>query len=123
MNPAFATLTIGQAPRTDIVPVIEEALPPGLTCMHVGVLDGLTPEQVREKFEPQPGNEQLVSRLATGESVLLDRDRIQSALQQRINELCETGYELILLLCTGSFEGLVAKGAMLLEPDRVLPPL
>jgi protein AroM len=123
VNSKFATLTIGQAPRMDIVPSIEEALPKGMTCVHAGVLDGMTPDRVKRDFTPRAGREQVISRLTTGETVVLDREAIRRGLQAKINELCDLGCGVILVLCTGRFEGLTATGAMLLEPDHVLPPL
>lgn len=37
----LGTITIGQAPRADITPILDAALPPTLPRRHVGLLDGL----------------------------------------------------------------------------------
>ena len=39
----LGTITIGQAPRPDITPILLQHLPPGVSCVHAGLLDGLTP--------------------------------------------------------------------------------
>lgn len=119
---AFATLTIGQAPRTDIMPLLDEYLPRDRVT-HAGLLDGLTREQVEQRFAPEEGEDVLVSRLLDGTQVRLASSRVEQALQLKIDWLESEGCETILLLCTGEFHHLKAKSAMLLEPDRIIPPL
>jgi protein AroM len=113
MMTSFATLTIGQAPRSDIMPLLDEYLPPDMVT-HTGLLDGLTLAQIEQRFSPGPGEDVLVSRLLDGTQVRLASPRVEQALQQK---------NTILLLCTGVFHNLRAKEAMLLEPDRIIPPL
>ncbi|MGY2940640.1 hypothetical protein ACVWWM_000831 [Ewingella americana] len=54
MMTSFATLTIGQAPRSDIMPLLMEYLPEE-SVTHVGLLDGLTSEQIEQRFSPEEG--------------------------------------------------------------------
>lgn len=122
MLTSFATLTIGQAPRTDIMPLLDEHLPRDRVT-HAGLLDGLTREQIEQRFAPQPGEDVLVSRLLDGTQVRLASPRVEKALQEKIDWLESEGCETILLLCTGEFHHLQAKEALLLEPDRIIPPL
>ncbi len=122
MLTSFATLTIGQAPRTDIMPLLDEYLPREQVS-HTGLLDGLTREQIELRFAPEPGEDVLVSRLLDGTQVRLASSRVEPALQEKIDWLESEGCETILLLCTGEFHHLKAKNALLLEPDRIIPPL
>jgi protein AroM len=122
MMTSFATLTIGQAPRSDIMPLLDEYLPPDMVT-HTGLLDGLTLAQIEQRFSPGPGEDVLVSRLLDGTQVRLASPRVEQALQQKIDWLESEGCNTILLLCTGVFHNLRAKEAMLLEPDRIIPPL
>ncbi|VDZ51960.1 AroM protein [Serratia odorifera] len=122
MSASFATLTIGQAPRSDIMPLLSAYLPESSTT-HIGLLDGLTADQVAARYAPQPGEKRLVTRLLDGSQVTLAAARVEQGLQQKIHELEQRGCEVILLLCTGEFGHLQAEQALLLEPDRIIPPL
>ncbi|WP_437613028.1 AroM family protein [Erwinia sp. V71] len=122
MKPALVTLTIGQSPRSDILPLLLEHLPEECIA-HAGLLDGLTVEDVAQQFAPQPGERVRVTRLQTGCVVCLSADKVERALQCRITELEQQGFEIILLLCSGQFASLWTHQALLLEPDRIIPPL
>ncbi len=122
MTASFATLTIGQAPRSDIMPLLSAYLP-AERVRHVGLLDGLDIGQIAERYAPQQGDKLLVSRLLDGTQVTLGAARVESGLQEKICELEATGCEVILLLCTGEFGRLQAERVLLLEPDRIIPPL
>ncbi len=122
MNASFATLTIGQAPRGDIMPLLATYLPVE-QVMHVGLLDGLSEQQIAQRYHPQPGEKVLVTRLLNGAQVILSAARVERGLQQKIDWLDDLGCETILLLCTGEFGRLSAARALLLEPDRIVPPL
>jgi protein AroM len=116
-----ATLTIGQAPRADITPILQTHWPSQANCVHKGLLDGLSPAEIATRFAPQPGDALLTTRLLGGTSVLLGKSAVQRALQEAISTLEAGGCEMILLLCTGEFEALKCEKAWLVEPDRVLP--
>lgn len=122
MTASFATLTLGQAPRSDIMPLLSAYLP-AERVRHVGLLDGLDAGQIAERYAPQQGDKLLVSRLLDGTQVTLCAARVESGLQQKIRELEAAGCQVILLLCTGEFGQLQAEQALLLEPDRIIPPL
>jgi protein AroM len=118
----LGTVTIGQAPRTDITPILEAALPPGTEHMQVGVLDGLSRAEIDARYRVQPSGAVLVSRLADGRSVKLDKAAVQQDLAGKLAELERRGCSVILVLCTGEFHGLSSRGAWLVEPDRIVPP-
>lgn len=122
MKKSLITLTIGQTPRSDILPLLLEHLP-AEQIDHAGLLDGLSAEQVAERYAPAAGEKVLVSRLQDGSQVLLSSARIEMGLQEKLLELEEQGYETILLLCTGEFGHLQTQKAVVLEPDRIIPPL
>jgi len=121
--PRVGTLTIGQAPRPDVTPILEEHLPAGTAFVHAGVLDGLTATQVEERFGHRPGDRLLVSRLLDGRSVRLDAARIEAGVRTGLTDLEARGCHIIVLLCTGTFHDLACGQAWLLEPDRIIPPL
>jgi len=115
-------ITIGQAPRKDVAPILERYLEGRAELVQVGVLDGFSKAHIEANLAPEPGDYVLTSRLATGESVVMSREKIQPILQRKIHELEERGIRQILLLCTGVFTGLKTNTAHLIEPDLILPP-
>ena len=119
----LGTITIGQAPRADITPILDAALPPTLPRRHVGLLDGLSRAAIAERLAPRPGHPVLVSRLLDGGSVTVDKEAAEATIQQRIDALEEEGCTTILPLCTGRFTHLSTRGAALIEPERLLAPV
>jgi protein AroM len=118
----LGTLTIGQAPRPDIGPILEAALPPGARVIHAGVLDGLGRAEIDARYAPRAGKAMLVTRLLDGSSVRLDKAAVRAALDGKLRELEDQGCSVVLILCTGEFQGLALSRAWLVEPDRIVPP-
>jgi protein AroM len=123
MRPAkLGTITIGQAPRPDITPILDAAIGAEVERLHTGLLDGLDRAAIAARFAPMPGRPELITRLLDGSVVTIDRDAAQEAARNKLNELEDRGCTTILLLCTGQFAHLTCRRAWLLEPDRIVPP-
>jgi protein AroM len=118
MKPRLGLVTIGQAPRADIVPEMADLLGPGVEIVERGALDGLGRPEIAA-LAPGPGDDVLVTRLADGASVFLAKRHVTPRVQQKLDELDALGVAMTILLCTGKFEGLRASRP-LLEPDKVL---
>jgi len=107
-----AFITIGQAPRPDIM---DEMRPwwdgLSLDIEEHGALDGLTPEGIGRLA---PGNEDvpLVSRLHDGTEVLLAADSVHRRVEEIARKLDGGGIDVVVLLCTGRFHGLTSKGIL-----------
>jgi protein AroM len=56
-----------------------------------------------------------------GRVVELSRSRMRDGAEQALKRLEAGGYDVILILCTGSFEGLQSERAWLVEPDHIIP--
>lgn len=110
-------VTIGQSPRADDLSA-EVAEVAGFEVVERGALDDLTREQVAA-LGPRPGGELLVSQLADGTPVRLDRDAITERLQVAIADLEQEGVAATLLLCTGEFPPF-AHSRPLLVPSAAL---
>ncbi|MFP9229758.1 hypothetical protein A0E43_13440 [Pectobacterium cacticida] len=119
----LGTLTIGQAPRADITPILAAHLPASVECIHAGLLDGLSTAQIAQRFAPQGDEAILTSRLLDGSAVILGKGAVRHGVQQKLNQLEQQGCGIILLLCTGEFDGLQCQQAWLIEPDRIVPPV
>lgn len=115
-------ITIGQAPRTDIAPIIEKYLDGRAELVQVGVLDGMSKEYIDQYLSPEKDDYVLTSLLVTNESVIMSREKIKPILQEKITYLERQGIEQILLLCTGVFPGLTTSSSHLIEPDHIIPP-
>lgn len=115
-------ITIGQAPRTDVAPIMKANLGAEIELVQMGVLDRMEKEQIEAELGPVKGDYVLTSKLVNGHSVVMSREKIKPLLQKKINEMEAQGITNILLLCTGVFPGLKTKKAFLIEPDHIIPP-
>lgn len=111
-------VTIGQAPRLDVVPEMRELLGPEVEVLEAGALDGLTLEEVRT-LRPHEGDYILTTRLRDGTEVLVAKRHIVPRVQQRIAELEQRGAEVVGLLCTGAFPDIDSRRP-LLRPQQLL---
>lgn len=118
----LGTLTIGQAPRADITPILDDVLDAHLARRHAGVLDGLSRAEIDRGFAAEAGKPVLITKLLDGSAVVIDRARTEAAAQAKLAILEAEGCSTILMLCTGHFESLKTDKARLIEPDRILPP-
>lgn len=116
MRRTLGLVTIGQAPRPDLVQEYEHALPDA-RILQAGALDELSEAEVLA-LTPGPGDEVLVSRLRSGREVRLARRHLEPRLQARLDQLSGDA-DLTVLLCTGEFPALHPRGTVLV-PQRVL---
>jgi len=97
-----AFVTIGQSPRSDVLPdILAETRTPFAVTEH-GALDALDDAAIAD-LAPRAGEECLVSRLRDGREVLLGKPAIDRRLHAILAELDTGGFDLLVLLCTGQF--------------------
>ncbi|MFP4646074.1 MAG: AroM family protein [Candidatus Bipolaricaulota bacterium] len=117
----IGTVTIGQSPRTDLVPEMEEMLNRlteiDFEFIEKGALDGLSFSEA-QALKPDPQDEKLVTRMKDGREVSVAKSAILTRMQNKIRELEETA-DLIALLCSGSFPRFEAH-IPLLYPHKLL---
>lgn len=124
MTAKLGTITIGQAPRLDVTPILDQHVAAAIPRVHVGVLDRLSRDEIAAGFAPRGRDAaRMVTRLADGSSVEVDASAIEAGVQRRLTELEDAGCTVIVVLCTGVFRGLRSRKAWLIEPDRILPAL
>jgi protein AroM len=97
-----AFVTIGQSPRSDVLPDILKETQTPFEVTEQGALDGLTDTEIAN-LAPRPGEERLVTRLRDGREVLLGKPAIDRRLHEILVELDHGGFDLLVLLCTGHF--------------------
>jgi protein AroM len=118
MKARVGMVTIGQAPRVDVVPEMAAILGPRVEIMERGALDGLAGPTIAA-MEPTGDDAVLVTRLADGAHVFVGKRSVTPLMQERIDALEADGVDLIVVLCTGKFAGLRARRP-LVQPDLVL---
>ncbi|MDR1058568.1 MAG: AroM family protein [Treponema sp.] len=114
----IGTVTIGQAPRTDVISDIAPILGKDVEIVEAGALDGLSKEEIGQ-FAPVEGDYILVTRLKDGSSVHVAEKYITPRIIEKINTHFKNGIPLVLLLCTGDFPGF-DEGGLLIRPQRIL---
>src|SRR4051812_35990583 len=102
MPKQVAFLTIGQSPRSDLVPPMLEEMRSAVEPVEFGALDDMGRAEIAA-LAPRPGEERLVSRLRDGTEIVLGKPAIENRLASILERLDEGGYDLIVLLCTGRF--------------------
>ena len=111
-------ITVGQAPRSDVVPDMAAILGADIDIVEGGALDGLTREQIA-RLAPEGDDEIIVTRMADASSVFVGKSKMIPLVEARIAALEGKGVALNVLLCTGEFPKLAAKRP-LLEPQQLL---
>ena len=114
-------ITIGQSPRTDVVPEMKEILGPKVEVMEAGALDGLSLEEVR-RFYPKIGDYILCTRMSDGTEVVVAKKHILPRVQRCIDLLTGKGAEVLLFLCTGRFPEFSSK-RLFIEPQKIVDHL
>ena len=109
-------ITIGQAPRVDLTPALQQRLP-GVCLLERGALDGLTQQEITA-LAPNAGDEVLTTRLTNGSAVIISGAQIWPLLQRAIRDV-EASVDAVLLACTGGFPTF-DHVKPLINPDRVI---
>ena len=117
-TPAVGLVTIGQSPRTDVVPDIAARLPAGTPVLERGALDGADRGELA-RLAPEPGEEVLVSRLRDGTEVALAEARLLPLVQAAVDHVTGRGAALVAVLCTGPLPRLRCRTPLLLPGAMV----
>jgi protein AroM len=101
-----AFVTIGQAPRDDIVPELLSLLgvgPREIDTHQFGALDELGAAEIAT-HPPAPREGRLYTRLADGDHVVVGAGFVARRLEPLLQRLDGQGYDLIVLITTGVFQ-------------------
>lgn len=101
----IAFVTIGQTPRSDIVPEMIAEITAGLDVApsyeEFGVLDNLEGGAL-DAFRAREGELSFATRLANGEEMVSSKERTEERLNEILAEIDARGFDLVVLLCTGT---------------------
>ncbi len=111
-------VTIGQAPRDDIVALFAAQAPPGTKVVLRGALDGLSDEEV-DALPPLNGADTLYTRLRGGRDVKISKQAVIARSPAALAKLRADGCDAIVYACTGEFPPMEGDAGVLF-PSRVL---
>jgi len=116
--PVVGVVTIGQSPRTDVMPDIAAPLPPGTRVIERGALDNAGPAELA-RLAPAYGEDLLVTRLRDGTEVTLAEARITPLLQEAVDDVTGCGASVVAALCTGTLAGIRCSRPLLMPGPLV----
>ena len=116
----IAFVTIGQSPRTDMVPEICADLPP-IEVVERGALDGLDDAAIAD-LAPADGAPSLATRLADGREVVIDKARTEERLDRLLRDMDDPSLDAVVVLCTGTRVPPLTK-TLLIEAQAVVDGL
>lgn len=122
MSATMAILTIGVVPVSEVLPLLTEHIRED-QITHISLLGKMSRADVMEEYAPEPGEERLLVLLNDNQFAEVSRPKVEQSLQAVIEVLDNQSYDVILLLNTFKLRTMVARNAMLLEPQRIIPPL
>src|SRR4029453_10160593 len=111
-------ITVGQAPRSDVVPDMAAILGADIDIVEGGALDGLSRESIA-RLAPEGDDEIIITRMADASSVFVGKSKMIPLVEARRAALKDKGVALNVLLCPGDFPKPAAKRP-LLEPQQLL---
>ncbi|MGY5958220.1 Protein AroM [Kosakonia sp. BK9b] len=122
MSATLAILTIGVVPVEETLPLLAEHVPEQ-QITHISLLGKMDPDEVRREYRVEAGESAIPTRLQDDSLGMVSREKVERDLQSVIEVLDNQGYDVILLMSTADIRGLVARNAILIEPQRIIPPL
>lgn len=113
-----AFVTVGQSPREDILTEMLPLLGPGVEAIEIGALDDMSRDEIAQ-LAPEGDERRLCTRLRDGTEVVTTKAWTRDHLQRIMHDLDADGVDLIVLLCTGYFDGLESR-TLMVEAQRVV---
>jgi len=110
--PCLGVVTIGQSPRTDMVPELRRWLGDA-DIAERGALDDLTAAEAGQLGPDGPGDRLLVSRMRDGTSVKLGVSRVHPLVCDAVRDLEDRGVATTLIVCTGELPPVPHRGTLL----------
>jgi protein AroM len=118
MAKRIAFVTIGQTPRSDLVPEILERIGTPVEAVEFGALDGLSAAEIAVAV-PRQDEGSLATRLKDGSEAVVSKEWAEARLQRIFERIDAEGFDLLVLLCTGHFPSLRSR-TLMIEAQRVV---
>ncbi|SOZ16862.1 conserved hypothetical protein [Cupriavidus taiwanensis] len=118
--PRVAFVTIGQSPRTDVVPQMMADLGLPADVEEFGILDALGPNEIAA-LAPAAGEYRFASRLRDGTQAVMGKPVAEAMLARLMTSLDDGRFDALVPLCTGT--ALPPMQTLVLEPQQVVDHL
>lgn len=110
-------LTIGQTPRSDIIPTFTEIFNKDIKIVERGALDSLNEAELLTVLARNEKNT-TISRLRDGRSIIIDRRKLPPLLQMELSKL-EQEVDMVIVLSTDDFSNLKCEKPII-YPNRIV---
>lgn len=122
MSATLAILTIGIVPLREVMALLTEHISEQ-QITHISLLGKMTRDDVMESYAPTAGEAAILALLSDNQPVEISRAKVERDLQAVVEVLDNQSYDVILLMSTAPIKGLVTRNAIMIEPQRIIPPL
>jgi protein AroM len=112
-------VTVGQAPRDDLVPAMRDLFSRPAEIQQAGALDGLAEAEIHA-LGPEPGEPGIAARLLDGTERLLSHAKIFPRVQRCVDRMRAGGAEFVVILCGADWSG-IRSDRLVVNPGRVFP--
>lgn len=113
--------TIGQSPRDDLVPYMQEVFTKPVEILQKGCLDNLTREEIAS-LGPEAGEVGIVARLLDGSSTLISHVKILPRMQTVVDQLLGQGCEFVVILCGADWSA-INSPRLIVNPGKLFPAI
>ena len=113
----LAFVTIGQSPRTDIVPEMLADIGGSVEAHEFGALDDASEDEIRA-LVPGDGETSFATRLRDGREVTISKERVELRLEDLLERVDGQGFDAVVLLCTGTHVRPLRR-TLMIESQRV----
>lgn len=115
-----AFFTIGQSPRSDVVPEMAPVLGAHVRVDEFGALDGLDAAALAA-LAPRPSQYRFATRMRDGSQIELDAAAAEARLADVMRHADGQGYDVLVPLCTGT--AIAPMRTLVVEPQQVVDHL
>ncbi|KRA02265.1 AroM family protein [Achromobacter sp. Root565] len=115
-----AFFTIGQSPRSDVVPEMAPVLGAHVRIDEFGALDGLDAAALAA-LAPRPREYRFATRMRDGSQIELDAAAAERRLADVMRQADGQGYDILVPLCTGT--AIAPMRTLVVEPQQVVDHL
>lgn len=122
MKQTLAIITIGIVPVSEILPLLTDHISADQIKLF-SLLGNLSHDEVMAEYGPEAGEEPLLTLLSGNLLISLGKQKVECALQDVLEVLDNQGFDVILLMSSHRFANLTVRKGILLEPERIIPPL
>ncbi|HEV2283065.1 MAG TPA: AroM family protein [bacterium] len=112
-------ITVGQAPRDDLVPAMREVFSRPAEILQAGALDGLTEEEILS-LGPGPAEVGIAARLLDGSERLLSHAKVFPRVQRCVDRVRADGADFVVILCGADWSD-IRCDVLVVNPGQVFP--